>query len=314
MISFRENEPLAGHTRFAIGGPARRYAECGSEAELAEALQCGPAIVIGGGTNLLVADEGVDGAVLRYTADKVQVSGTQAHAQAGATLQSLVDATIAAGLAGIHTMTRIPGSVGGAVYGNAGAYGHSICEWITSVRVLDNGRVRTFGNADCDFRYRESAFKANKHWIVLDCELQLKPGDEAALRREAHRIQTIRDEKYPPDMKCAGSIFKNLILAELAPDVAARVPPAVIREGKVPSAWFLEQVGAKGMLEGDIQVADYHANLIYNAGHGAAAQVRRIIFELQRRVLGEFGLHLEEEVQYVGFKTEPVASRAGIQG
>jgi UDP-N-acetylmuramate dehydrogenase len=102
-------------------------------------------------------------------------------------------------------------------------------------------------------------------------------------------------------MKCAGSIFKNLILAELAPSVAGRVPAGVIREGKVPSAWFLEQVGGKGMADGDIRVADYHANLIYNAGRGTAAQVRAIVSELKSRVLRDFGLQLEEEVQYVGF-------------
>lgn len=95
--------------------------------------------------------------------------------------------------------------------------------------------------------------------------------------------------------------FQNLILAELADSVRARVPADVVREGKVPSAWFLEQVGAKGQRNGDIHVADYHANLIYNAGAGTAAQVREVIEDLKSRVLREFGLELEEEVQYVGF-------------
>jgi|SRR5579884_1174581 len=312
MLSFQENEPLDRHTRFGIGGPARYYLECPSETCLAEALAAGDAIVIGGGTNLLVADDGVDGTVLRYTANSIEVSGTHVRAEAGADLQALVDATIAAGLSGIHTMTGIPGSVGGAVYGNAGAYGHSICEWVTAVRFLDGGRVRSFGNAECDFRYRESAFKANKRWIVLDCELDLVPADAAELRAAADRIRAIRDEKYPPSMKCAGSIFKNLLFPELAPRVAARVPPAVIREGKVPSAWFLEQVGAKGIRNGDIRVADYHANLIYNAGNGTAAQVRAIIDDLKARVLSEFDLMLEEEVQYLGFSREAVASRQAI--
>jgi UDP-N-acetylmuramate dehydrogenase len=102
-------------------------------------------------------------------------------------------------------------------------------------------------------------------------------------------------------MKCAGSIFKNLILAELAPAVAAQVPERVVREGKVPAAWFLEQAGARGLARGEMRVADYHANLIYNAGGGTARELRELIADLKGRVAARFGFELEEEVQYVGF-------------
>jgi UDP-N-acetylmuramate dehydrogenase len=125
-------------------------------------------------------------------------------------------------------------------------------------------------------------------------------GDPAELRKIADDILKIRLAKYPADMKCAGSIFKNLILAELAESVRNQIPARVIREGKAPSAYFLEEVGAKGMRNGDIHVADYHANLIYNAGQGTARQVVEIITELKSRVQQRFGLLLEEEVQYVG--------------
>jgi UDP-N-acetylmuramate dehydrogenase len=117
----------------------------------------------------------------------------------------------------------------------------------------------------------------------------------------ADEILAIRNEKYPPTMKCAGSIFKNLILAELPPHVASRVPETVVREGKVPSAYFLEQVGAKGLVNGGIRVATYHANLIYNDGTGTAAETCAVIDVLKARVRGEFALELEEEVRYVGF-------------
>jgi UDP-N-acetylmuramate dehydrogenase len=132
-------------------------------------------------------------------------------------------------------------------------------------------------------------------------ELALEPGDATELFTIAHDIRKIRDEKYPPTMKCAGSIFKNLILSELPASVQKVVPEKVVREGKVPSAWFLEQVGAKGMRTGGIQVADYHANLIFNAGGGTAEELRSVIGELRERVRKQFGFHLEEEVQYVGF-------------
>ena len=129
---------------------------------------------------------------------------------------------------------------------------------------------------------------------------QLEPADPEALRRVADEIRSVRDEKFPATMKCAGSVFKNLVLAELPAAVAAKVRPDVIREGKVPAAYFLEQVGAKGMAHGDIRVAAYHANLIYNEGRGTARDLRELIAELKERVRARFGLDLEEEVQYVG--------------
>ena len=121
------------------------------------------------------------------------------------------------------------------------------------------------------------------------------------MRETADKILAIRNKKYPPTMKCAGSIFKNFLLADLPARVVNEIPPNVIIEGKVPSAWFLEQVGAKGMRAGDIHVADYHANLIYNGGQGTARDLVAIIAELKQRVERRWGIPLEEEVQYVGF-------------
>jgi UDP-N-acetylmuramate dehydrogenase len=191
--------------------------------------------------------------------------------------------------------------VGAAVYGNAGAYGHSIAERVRRVRFFDGSQVRELDNAGCEFRYRESIFKRKKQWIIFTTELAMERADAAALQKTAADIVRVRNEKFPVTMKCAGSVFKNFLLAELPAAVVAQVPPAVVREGKVPAAFFLEQVGAKGMQCGDIHVADYHANLIYNAGQGTAASLCSLIGELKRRVLERYDLALEEEVQYVGF-------------
>jgi UDP-N-acetylmuramate dehydrogenase len=169
------------------------------------------------------------------------------------------------------------------------------------VRFFDGAAVRELDNAGCEFRYRESIFKRRKEWIIFSTTLAMERSDAAALVKTAGDIVNVRNEKFPVTMKCAGSIFKNLLLAELAADVAAEVPQAVVREGKVPAAYFLEQVGAKGMQCGDIHVARYHANLIYNAGTGTAASLCEMIGELKRRVRERYRLELEEEVQYVGF-------------
>jgi UDP-N-acetylmuramate dehydrogenase len=304
-IRVQRDALLRDHTRFGIGGAAALLVDVFDETALVNVAgtlrsESVPMIVIGAGTNLIVADAGFEGAVVRHRASSLRRVDGIVQAEAGAELQALVDYTIGSGLAGMHTMTRIPGWVGAAVYGNAGAYGHSIHEFVRRVFYLHDAAVRSVDRAGCRFAYRESVFKRRKEWIILAVDLELPPGDPAVLSREAAGIQAIRDAKYPPAMKCAGSIFKNLLFNELDPMVAAVVPEPVIREGKVPSAWFLEQTGAKGMRRGDIQVATHHANLVYNDGEGTASDLLALIRELKARVDAKFGLVLEEEVQYVG--------------
>ncbi len=300
---------LSRHTRFGIGGPADAYVEAADESGFIRALDLAkasgaPYTVIGAGTNLIVSDAGFQGIVLRYTGGAVDRNGSRVSAQAGAELQALVDYSIASGLRGLETMTGIPGSVGAAVYGNAGAYGHSIDERVEVVRYFDGTSVRLLSKAGCEFHYRESVFKRRKDWIIFSVELALDPAEPAALRTAADEIFTLRLAKYPADMQCAGSIFKNLLLAELPESVQRQVPGRVVREGKVPSAYFLEQVGAKGIDNGGIRVADYHANLIYNQGGGTARQLCEIVGDLKSRVRARFGLELEEEVQYIGFSPD----------
>ncbi len=307
-VTISKDALLSQHTRFGIGGPADVYLETAEECSFMEALGAararGEYAVIGDGTNLIVSDAGFRGVVLRFTARGLAREGSTVRAEAGTELQALVDFCIGEGLKGMETMTGIPGSVGAAVHGNAGAYGHSINERVRRVRFFDGAALRTFDNAECEFRYRESAFKRHKDWIIFSTELAMDPAASAELRKTADDILKIRLEKYPPTMKCAGSIFKNLILAELPEAARRQVPERVIREGKVPSAYFLEQVGAKGIENGGIRVADYHANLIYNAGNGTARELCEVILDLKSRVQQRFGLMLEEEVQYVGFGEE----------
>ena len=310
-VTVRRDVPLSQYTRFGIGGPADFYIETPDPVSFAQALtMVGAAgigsVVIGGGTNLIVSDEGFRGACLRFTSKGITAHGAEVEVESGASLQDLVDFTVAHGLRGLETMTGIPGCVGAAIYGNAGAYGHSIQERVRKVRFLNGHQTREFNNADCRFAYRESIFKTNKQWIIVSATLDMERGDSAGLKETADRILTIRNKKYPPTMRCAGSIFKNFLLAGLPPHVAAEIPPTAIIEGKVPSAWFLEQVGAKGMKRGGIEVADYHANLIYNAGGGTARDLVAIIGELKQRVRERWGIPIEEEVQYVGFSGQPL--------
>lgn len=311
-LELSENVPLSAFTRFGIGGPAAILCETRDENAFVEALEAAasfavPRIVIGGGTNLVVSDAGFDGIVLRYAASRIRQHDLSLSTEAGALLQDVVDESIARSLKGIETMTGIPGGLGGAVYGNAGAYGRSIQQAVERVRATDGEQVFELRNEECRFRYRESVFKERKDWIILSADLLFTPGDSQQMAEKAAEIRAVRDAKYPPAMRCAGSIFKNLLFAELPPNAQAEVPEKLVREGKVPSAWFLEQVGAKGVRRGDIQVANYHANLIYNDGAGTASDLVAVIQELKKRVSRRFGFDLEEEVQYIGFECIPAA-------
>ena len=310
-LQLTRNEPLMRHTRFALGGPADVFAETPDEAAFVAALQVLEAsaaewIVIGCGTNLIVSDAGYRGVVLRFTGAQVSVSGTGLHAAAGALLQDVVDAALAAGLGGMERLTGIPGSLGAAIYGNAGAYGASLSDVVEKVRAFDGSVVREFDREGCGFRYRESEFKrrrlAGEAWLVLSAELALRACDAAAMRLKAAEILATRNAKFPPELQCAGSIFKNLLLDELPAAARAAVPASVLKGGKVPVAWFLEQAGARGLSRGAIRVKDDHANTLYNAGGGTAAEFCQLVAELKQRVAERYGLTIEEEVQYIGFQ------------
>jgi UDP-N-acetylmuramate dehydrogenase len=308
-LRITEGEPLARHTRFGIGGVATLFCDAPDQDSCVAVLKTLrqaqlPHVVIGGGTNLVVADAGFDGVVLRFSGASQQREGVLLRAEGGAVLQDVVDRSIALGLSGMQTMTGIPGYLGGAVYGNAGAYGQSIQERVETVLATDGERVVAFSNADCHFQYRESWFKSHKQWLILRTDLRFAEGDAGELRRKADEIRRIRDQKYPPAMKCAGSIFKNLFFTRLPANAQAEVPAKLVREGKVPSAWFLERAGVMGMRRGNIQVATYHANLIYNDGAGTAEDLVAVIKECKARVAERFGFELEEEVQYVGFGSD----------
>jgi UDP-N-acetylmuramate dehydrogenase len=312
-LTVREGVELRHHTRFGIGGVADLLAETADAEAFARAAgicrsQGYPVYVMGDGSNVIVSDDGFRGLVLRFVARGLSREGNNVAVDAGAPLQSLIDFAIDAGLRGLETLAGIPGSAGGAIYGNAGAYGHSISERIAWVQLYDGEGVRRFDNACCEFDYRESVFKRNKNWVIFRAGLALDPGDAAELRKTAVEIMAVRDKKFPPTMRCAGSIFKNLHLKNLPPAVAADVPGQVVRDGKVASAYFLERVGAKGMRRGGIEIASYHANLIYNTGGGTAAELRAIIVELKKRVREKYGFEVEEEVQYVG-EFEPTDAR-----
>lgn len=299
-----ERAALRHHTRFALGGPCLLLADASSEGAFVEAYRLLasspiPWTSIGRGTNLVVSDKGYNGAILRYSAASMMADGLTVAVDAGAELNDFIDFANDHGLAGLEAMAGVPGWVGAAIYGNAGAYGQSIQQRLLTARFFDGVEVREFSNEECGFRYRHSGFKQHKAWQILSARFGFAAGDPQALRERSASIRATRDAKFPPSMKCAGSIFKNLLVRDLPEGV---VPAEKVIEGKVPAGWFLEQVGARGFQIGGIRVADYHGNLIYNEGGGTADELVALLGELKRRVREKFGFELEEEVQFLGFE------------
>ncbi len=180
--------PLSQHTRFGLGGPADIFIETADPNAFIAALEIvrksGQAhTVIGDGSNLIVSDEGYRGTILKFIGGNISIQNTTVTVEAGAVLQTLVDTANAHGLEGLQTMTGIPGFTGAAIYGNAGAYGHSISERVSKVHLHDGSVHRTFSNEQCEFHYRESIFKRHKNWIILSADLTLTPADALRTRR-----------------------------------------------------------------------------------------------------------------------------------
>lgn len=305
MLAYEQNFPLSQITTLQIGGPARLYVVVSTQQELIETLQYArqnqlPYLVIGGGSNLLVNDLGVNCLVIKNEVEGITKLVRVLTVKSGTPLQNLVDYSIAQGLSGLHKLTGIPGTVGGAVFGNAGAYGQTISGCLREIICLNptTGEVISLQKDECEFDYRDSIFKRN-NFIILEIIFKLDLGKSKDLRKEADEILEKRLIKYPKGIKCPGSFFKNLIAEKLPKEILVKIPKEKIVFGKVPSGSLLEMVGAKGDKLGAIEIADYHANLFINKDGGKASDFHALAKKYVQKVKDKFGIILEPEVQLI---------------
>ncbi|TSC87512.1 MAG: UDP-N-acetylenolpyruvoylglucosamine reductase [Microgenomates group bacterium Gr01-1014_7] len=303
MLKFEQNFPLSQITTLQIGGPARQFVTVYSQEELIEAITYArknslPYLVIGGGSNLLVADAGVNKLVIKNEIEGITKLVRFLKVKSGTPLQHLVDYSIAQNLSGLQKLTDIPGSLGGAVYGAAGAYGQTISDYIREVICFDGEKIISLQNDECEFEYRDSIFKRNE-FIILEVIFKLEVGEVKKLRKEADEILEKRLVKYPKGIKCPGSFFKNLVAEKLPKEILSRIPKEMIVYGKLPAGSLLEEVGAKGEKLGQIEIADYHANLFINKGDGKASDFYTLAKKYAVKVKEKFGITLEPEVQLI---------------
>lgn len=293
---FIEGEPLAKHTSARIGGPAEYFVEARSTADLELAVRLArgallPCWVLGGGSNVLVADAGVHGVVVLNRAQKVQFRHDGAYvvlrAESGAFLAPLARQCIQRGLAGLEWAVGVPGTIGGAVFGNAGAHGSDVAHNLRRVGVIDpDGARRELERDELAFEYRSSALKrgrarrpSERPWIVLWAEFELDTRPVEELEARAAQYTEHRKRTQPPGATM-GSMFKN--------------PPGDY------AGRLIDAAGLKGTRVGNAQISEVHANFFVNLGDASAVDVRALIETARRKVADTLGVELELEIELVG--------------
>jgi UDP-N-acetylmuramate dehydrogenase len=296
-------EPLRLHTTFRIGGPADFFFAARTPDAVVQALRAAhaiglPVFLLGGGSNLLVSDQGYRGLVVYNACEAIEFDGSAGHVECGADFLELIYRCRDHGLAGLEFAAGIPGSVGGAIAGNAGCYGKDIGSHIIECThvTLDGARVETCPAAWYQFAYRDSRLKREPR-ALLSCLLQFAPGDRGEIQKVIDEKLEVRRVKHPQWRiePTAGSYFKNL-----PPDW--QMPGAKHSPGthRVAAGQLLDECGCRGLRVGDAMVFEKHANIIVNAGHATAREVLELAAIMKAKVRERFGVTLEEEVMFLG--------------
>lgn len=309
MLNIKRHILLAPFTTFHIGGRADFFVEVSTVWELTEALDFARSnalavFVMSGGSNLLVADQGFRGLVIRVTGGAARIYGQQILADAGAPLLSVVRLACEHELAGIERLAGIPGSLGGAIRGNAGAFGQEIGTCIIQVKGYDRReqRLTEYSRTACHFGYRTSFFKEHPEVVILSATLELVVGDGAALLHTFEDTQRVRESKHPQRARCAGSFFMNPVVKD--PELRREFTLDTGKEpkdDKLPAGWLIDHVGLRGKKIGGAQVSPLHPNYLVNTERAKAEDIVMLASLVKQRVRSSLGVQLREEVQLVGF-------------
>ncbi len=316
MLNIQKNVPLAPYTTFRIGGPAKFFVEVKSEEELLEALRYAKDnnlkfFIMGNGSNLLVGDKGFSGLVI-----KLQITclaGRQAsyklrkniiEANASVPLAMVVNLSVQNSLTGMEWAAGIPGTIGGAVRGNARAYGKNTGMAVEKVKVLDAGdmKIKNFNKEECKFTYWGSVFKSNPNLIILLAIFRLRPGNKDESQKIIRDTVAKRIAAQPQEVGSPGSFFLNPLVSDKKLRKEFELDRGVGCKGdNLPAGWLIKQAGLKGKKIGGAMVSEKHANFVVNTGQASAEDVIILVSIIKQRVRDKFGIELVEEVQYLGF-------------
>jgi len=308
MFTLRRNVSLAPLTTFHIGGKASYFTKTAGALELASAIEYAeknnlPIFIFSGGSNILFSDKGFAGMVIQMMDGGIKVSGEKLLCGAGVVLLTVVKTACNGGLAGIERLAGIPGSLGGAVRGNAGAFGVEIGNVVHSVKVYNtnSGMVKEYSQKECAFKYRTSIFKKHPELIILSAEIQLVSGDKDLLLKTVDETIAMREAKHPQTLCCAGSFFMNPIVKDEKLRQEFKKDTGVdAKDDKLPAGWLIDHVGLRGKKIGGAMISDKHPNYLVNVGNATAEDVVMLASLVKTRIRDELGVRLKEEVQYVG--------------
>jgi len=327
FAKFQKNILLKNHTSFHIGGPAEYFFVANTKQDLIKAIKIAKEnnllfFILGKGTNLLASDKGYKGVIINIQFDNYNIdfqlnSKSQAvkiDIDAGMFLSDLINKTSEKKLKGLEWAAGIPGTVGGAIRGNAGSFDGSMADIVREIEVLkinsmSNFQISYFKPKDCNFGYRDSIFKHNSNLIILSVKIQLEYGDKKEIKKRIQKNLLWRVKNQPLKFFSAGSIFKNKILEidnsgktnmrEKENQKLFKQFPEFFefyQKGVIPAAWLIEKCGLKGKKIGDVQISEKHSNFIVNLGRGKAEDVLKLIELTKQAVKNKFNIALQEEV------------------
>lgn len=288
-LNIQEQVPLAPFTTFKIGGPARYFLRAKTVSEAQQAIQQAqqhniPWSILGGGSNILIHDQGFAGLVIKMEIVECTVADQVVTAGAGLLLSAAIRAAVNASLAGLEFAIGVPASVGGAVWANLGCRGAEISQVVQQVVCCTpTGEMKTLSAADCQFGYRDSIFK-HQPWVIVQASFALQPAVTAELRQRLVELTKLKKVEQNVGAETAGCTFRN--------------PPGAT----LTAAQCIEQLGLKGLSIGAAKISDKHANFILNTGGATADQVVQLVSYIKQQVRDQLGIQLMEEIEYIGFK------------
>lgn len=302
MQEVKTNLALAPLTTFKIGGDAKYFVDVRSEGEVREAIQWAnergvQLVVLAGGSNVLIPDGGLDALVMRMRGDLYEFGEGMVDAWAGTNLLVLIEAMGRLGWGGWEKLAGIPGSIGGAVRGNAGAFGPEIRDFVANVRALNlkTGETKEYANSECGFSYRHSFFKDNPDWLIVRVQLKLEKVEPLESARRVGETIAEREKRHLQNVQAAGSFFMNPVAPAHIVQMFETEKGVKSRENRVPAGWLIEKALMKGATVGDAIASLQHPNYIVNQGSATAHDVRNLAQQIKLEVFEKFGIDLQEE-------------------
>lgn len=309
MINFQKNVPLKNYSNFQIGGPSKLFVEVETTDELKEILQLtqddkeSKIFILGGGTNVLIDDKGFDGLVIHNKIQGINIVDEGLEVGSGAVIADILDFCIENSMSGLEWAGGLPGTIGGGVRGNAGAFKGEIKDNVAGVKSLDlrsfEEKART--NSECNFGYRNSIFKSGVSEFITWVYLGLKKGDKEEIKQKIQEKIDYRVNRHPTNYPNIGSIFKNIPLDSLSSDYQKEFAAFVKTDPfpVVPTTKLLALCGLKGKRIGDAMISDKHPNFIVNLGNAKAEDVKALIEIAKVAVKEKYNILLEEEIIYL---------------